>query len=547
MRTRRIMLIEPPVTVTSRAPAGQRSPVVPPLGIASVGAVLENAGFEVLLLDAFVEGFRSPSEIPDGRVRYGLADDEIAERMAAFDPEIVGVSCIVTNRYRDAHAVCSLAKQAAPGCLTVMGGAHATTMPELVMADPAVDIAVLGEGDLTLLRIIERLDAHQSLAGVDGVAYRDGDSLVVQEKTEYIQDLDSLPWPARHLLPMELYWQIGQPHGDLLRTPFATVMTSRGCPARCIFCSSLKLWGSRYRPRSAINVLNELQHLIDTYGIREVHFEDDNLTASRSRAKEIFQGMIDRDFDLSWSTPNGLMVATLDEEIVDVMAASGCYAVSLAIESGCQRVLDEVIRKPLELERVASTVSILRSRGIHTKGFFMLGLPGETREEIAETVAFAKEAGFDWSAFHIATPLPGTEMYRICEERGYLTGDFDLSELKYTIGSISTEEFDPTYLEEVWARADEEVNYAANPNVRDGRLEQALADFGRVANLYPGHRFAFAYLGDVYERLGRTDDAAQSYSTALRNDPDNALALGGIARMRHTASPPRANGSAEHA
>ncbi len=531
MRTRRIMLIEPPVTVTSRAPAGQRAPVVPPLGIASVGAVLENAGFDVLLLDAFVEGFRTPSATMDGRVRYGLADDEIAERIREFDPEIVGVSCIVTNRHRDAHAVCALAKQAAPRCLTVMGGAHVTTMPELVMADPAVDVGVLGEGDLTLLKVIERLDADQSLAGLDGVTYRAGGSLVIQEKTEYVQDLDSLPWPARHLLPMELYWEIGQPHGDLLRTPFATVMTSRGCPARCIFCSSLKLWGSRYRPRSAGNVLDELQHLIDVYGVREIHFEDDNLTASRPRAKEIFQGMVDRGFDLSWSTPNGLMVATLDEEIVDLMAASGCYAVSLAIESGCQRVLDDVIHKPLDLERVASTVSLLRSAGIHTKGFFMLGLPGETREEIAETIAFARGAGFDWSAFHIATPLPGTEMYRICEERGYLTGDFDLSELKYTIGSISTEEFDPAYLEGEWARADEEVNYAANPNVREGRLDQALADFRRVAALYPGHRFAFAYLGQVYERLGRVDEAAQAYATALRNDPENVRAREGASRL----------------
>jgi len=529
--TSRVLLIEPPVTVSCRAPAGQRAPVVPPLGIASVAAVLERAGVEVRLLDAFVEGFASPTELPDGRVRYGLTDDEIEQRIREFDPHVVGVSCIVTNRHRDAHAVCQLAKRVDPECLTIMGGAHVTTMPQLVMEDAAVDLGVLGEGDLTLLRVLERLEEGRLLDDVDGIAYRRGDEVVVNEKSEYVADLDTLPWPALHLLPMHLYWEIGQPHGDLLRTPFATVMTSRGCPARCIFCSSTKLWGTKYRARSAQNVLDELEHLVRTYGIREVHFEDDNLTASRPRAKELFQGMIDRGLDLSWSTPNGLMVATLDEEIIGLMQRSGCYAVSLAIESGCQRVLDEVVHKPLDLERVASTVSSLRACGIHTKGFFMLGLPGETRQEIAETIEFAQHAGFDWSAFHIATPLPGTEMYRICEERGYLTGDFELSELKYTIGSIVTDEFDPVYLEAEWARADEAVNYANNANVREGRLEQALGDFERVAGLYPRHRFAFAYLGQVYEKLGRYPEAERSYDTALRNDPDNQLAVAGRARI----------------
>jgi magnesium-protoporphyrin IX monomethyl ester (oxidative) cyclase len=513
------MLIEPPATLAWRGPAGQRVPLVPPLGVTSVAAVLEARGFEVTVLDALAEGYLTPTRTTDDSVRIGLTDAQIAARIADFAPDVVGVSCVLSNRHHDAHAVCRIAKQVSPRILTVMGGAHPTTLTDLVMADPAVDIAVLGEGDLALPGILERLDAGLPLTDLDGLACRVNGTVHVTDKTNYITELDELPFPARHLLDLERYWEVGQPHGDLKRRRFATMVTSRGCPGRCIYCSAEKLWGKRYRLRSAENVLAEMEYLIERFGVEEIHFEDDNLTASKARTRALLGGMIERGFDLAWSTPNGLMIETLDDEIIELMAASGCYATSLAVESGSQRVLTDVVRKKLDLTRVKPLVATLRASGIHTRGFFVIGFPGETRDEIGQTIEFAAEAGFDWATINIATPLPGTDMHRVCVENGYIDADLALGDLKYTIGSITTDEFDPAYLHEQWRRADEYINYENNTNVREGRYDTAIADFERVGRLYPGHATVFGHLARAYDAAGRPGDADKARTRAANNDP----------------------------
>ena len=513
--------MEPPVTLAVGATQQQRMPVVPPLGVSYIAGVLEQVGYQVRILDCLVEGFLDPVSLPDGMVRFGLSDKEILRRIAEFAPEMVGVSCVLTNKYKDAHHLCELVKAHNADIITVMGGAHPSTFPQIVMQDTSVDFAVLGEGDFALPELITRLEKDLGFDDFDGLAFRRGSQVVINPKTKYIEDLDSIPYPARHLLPMKRYSEISQPHGDFLQMPFATMLTSRGCPARCIFCSALKLWGKKYRTRSSENVLHEIELLVKDYGIKEIHFEDDNLTFNAHRAKEIFQGVIDRGIRISWCAPNGLAVFALDEALVTLMKRSGCFSVAIAIESGCQEVLNTIVHKPLDLAKVKPLVEKMRALGLHTKGFFIMGFPDETKAQIQMTIDFASRVGLDWVALNIATPLPGTEMFDICKKKNYLVGDFELSKLKYTIGSIQTKEFVPEELQALWKKTNFEINFLHNINMREKKYDVAIRDFKRVLKFYPEHEMAHLYLGKCYQEKGSLDLARQEYSEVVRINPEN--------------------------
>ena len=214
----------------------------------------------------------------------------------------------------------------------------------------------------------------------------------------------------------------------------------------------------RYRTRSAELVLDEMEMLIRDYSIRELYFLDDNFTFDRARAAAILDGMIDRGFDLSWSTPNGVAVYALDDALLEKMRASGCYSLFFAIESADPHVLKNIMNKPVKIDRVPALVKTARALGIEAHGLFVIGLPGETREQIQRTIDFAESTGFDYVTFSIATPYPGTRLYDVCKKMGYITDNIDYEKLKFGRGNIKTSEFDPEYLEELRRNAWERIN-----------------------------------------------------------------------------------------
>jgi anaerobic magnesium-protoporphyrin IX monomethyl ester cyclase len=316
-----------------------------------------------------------------------------------------------------------------------------------------VDYVVIGEGEETLPSLIEALMAGQSLADVEGLAYRDGGQVVATPRSHYVENLDALPLPARHLLPMDKYFAINRPHGAVARrNPNTSLITSRGCPAHCTFCSIHTVWGRKFRARSAASVLDELEVLVRDYAVREVHFEDDNLTYDRARAKAIFKGMIERRLDLSWAAPNGLAIYTLDEELLELMQASGCYRLHLAVESGDPDVLHRIIHKPLRLDKVREIVASAKRLGLAVDTFFVVGFPGETLEQIRRTFAFARNLEVDNVGIFIATPYPGTELEAICRAEACLSQDVPFDELRVRRGNISTAEFTAAELERMVTR-----------------------------------------------------------------------------------------------
>jgi len=268
-------------------------------------------------------------------------------------------------------------------------------------------------------------------------------------------------------------------------------------------------------------VLDEIGHLIDTYGVKEIHFEDDNLTANKKRALDIFNGIIERGYDISWNVPSGMAVYTLDEELLVKMKASGCYSISLAIESGNQRVVRELMNKPVNLKVVPGLVRKIREVGMEVRGFFILGYPDETKETVRETVEFAKSLELDWAYFYIASPIPHTKMYEVCIEKKYIKPeDFDpVRNLNKSI--IRTPELSPEYLTGVREEAIIDINFRNNPNLLKYDIDKAIEHFGEVVKRYPHFDFANFYLGEAYLKKKDRENALRSYRNTLVANPSH--------------------------
>lgn len=416
-----------------------------PLGVCCLAAVARSRGHAVKIIDCLAEGFAHA--VKEGEfVTYGLSDDEIRGRIEDFNPDLVGVSCLFSAQYGNARKLCELVKRVSPRTVTVMGGMHPTVKPREVLSEESVDFIFQGESDLSFSDLCDALERGEDFGGIDGLGYKRGGGLVVNRKEHFIEDLDALPFPARDLLNLECYYRPALAHGFVLKhRRNMNLITSRGCTAHCIFCTIFLVWGRRFRARSPENVLAELEHMKRTFGIRHVQFEDDNLTYDIGRAKRIFRGMIERKLDLAWNTPNGVALWMMDRETLDLMKRSGCYYVKFAVESGNQRVLSGVIKKPQDLARARELIAYARSIGMKVGSFFVVGLPGETREEMQDSFDFRYGTTLDYTVYITAKPEHGTELRRICEEKGYLRKHTDL-ELEGDNGFIETPEFTPEWL-----------------------------------------------------------------------------------------------------
>lgn len=482
---KRVLLINPPDTRPPDLLANKvRVGMVPPLGLAYIAAVLERAKIDVKILDCVAEGwgketkfFPQPDDYPflEEETRYGLEVWQIQTVIETYNPDLVGVSCLFSNKNWDARDVCRIAKILNPEIITVMGGSHATALSEDILQDPNIDVVCEGEGELALTEYIK--DSNKN-----------GKPDCNLIKAAMI-DLDILPLPARHLLPMAKYLSGQSPHSGQKRIPATTITTSRGCPGRCSFCAIRCTFGDAYRRRSPTNVLAEIEHLIEAYHIRELHFEDDNLTADKKRALAIFQGIIDRRLDLTLNCPSGLAIFAMDEELIDKMREAGFYSLSFAIESGSPEVL-KLMHKHVDQAKASRLIAYARSLGMKTKAFYILGYPGETKETMQRTLECAYQLGADWSLFFPATPLPGTEMLEVCQRNGWLADPGLDYRYYFHRANIRTPEFGPEDVMALREKGNRELNFEQNVNVREGKYARAIEDFQEIVKLYPNLEMA---------------------------------------------------------
>ena len=345
-----------------------------------------------------------------------------------------------------------------PRPIIIMGGADATEDYRYYLENGCCDFVILGEGERIFKELCRALAEDLDYSQISGLAFLMHDEVVCNPVTEYIDDLDQLPLPAYHLLNLQEYSEANLGPSRSFRTPFAYVVTSRGCPFNCIFCSIHSLWGKKYRVRSAKNVVDEIELLVKKHDVHEIFFEDDNLTLNRKRALEICDEIQKRGLDITWSCPSGIAAYALTEDLIIAMKKSGCYKIYISVESGDQDVLSNVIDKPLKLTQVDNVIRWCRKHGVFVEGGFVLGLPGETKQTMKQTVDYALSRRFDAAHFFIAQPYPGTRLRELVESKGYLK-EISLSSLKHNQNAvIETEEFDLEFVNELKVQAYRSTN-----------------------------------------------------------------------------------------
>ncbi|MEM5806803.1 MAG: radical SAM protein [Candidatus Aenigmatarchaeota archaeon] len=369
----------------------------PPLGLAYIAAILVQEGFEVKILDLNVES-KSPLRICE-----------------EFKPNIVGITC-TTPVLKSTNDLCKNIKNNFPEIITVVGGAHPSSMPkDMLVNNKSIDFIVIGEGEFTTLEIAENVEnENKNFSKIKGIAFREGEKIIITKSRELISNLDSLPFPARELLPIRKY----NSHICSLKEPEMSIITSRGCPYNCIFCCK-KIFGRVFRARSACNVVDEIEHLVNRYRAREITIVDDNFTLDKERTIEICKEIIQRELDISWFTPNGIRADALDEERIKWMKKSGCHLLFFGVESGSQRIINK-IKKGINLKQIENVVELCRKYEIDVGLFFMIGLPNEKEEDIKKTILFAKKLNPDIAKFGITVPFPGTSLFEELDKKGFI-------------------------------------------------------------------------------------------------------------------------------
>jgi magnesium-protoporphyrin IX monomethyl ester (oxidative) cyclase len=316
----------------------------------------------------------------------------------------------------------------------------------------------------------------EGLKKIRGIGYIKNGKTIITPPRPAIQDLDSLPFPARHLLPMETYFDAVKenPLRGEIRKPWAVMLTSRGCPYNCVFCSIHIVNGKKWRSRSPENVVDELEQLVHTYNVEQIDFNDENMTLDKKRMEAICDLIVKRGLDVEWYTPNGVRADTLDEKLLTKMKESGCKKIRIAPESGVQRVVDQIIKKNLNLIEVDKAVVLSKKVGIKVGCFFVIGLIGETKEEIKETINYAyklRRLGADSFVFSIATPVYGTELYEQAKRGGFLRDCFSDEALAEAQPLIETPEFTADDLRKLCAQAN-----LVNPTFTRKKIIRAIRD-----------------------------------------------------------------------
>jgi len=361
----------------------------PPLGLASIAAVLEGEGHTVSVLDANA---------------LNLPPQDIVEQLPESD--VVGITAM-TPTINHAMGIAHHLRLARPGLPVILGGAHATLLPqETLAAAPEIDYIVRGEGEATIIELLRAIEGHASPKDIPGITYRDGGSIVSTPARDNGVDITALPFPAYHLLAGYRY-RPHPPHG--LARPFMAAVTSRGCPYRCAYCSK-PVFGSRFRGQAPERVVDEIAYLQERFGVREIAFYDDVFTLDKKRAHAIAAGILERGLRVRWTCES--RVNLVDGELLRHMKRAGCYAVAYGIESASPEIL-EILHKDITLEQVEAAVRVTREVGIQTVGYLMIGSPGETPDTIAATLDLARRLKLDFAQFSLTTPFPGTELYQL--------------------------------------------------------------------------------------------------------------------------------------
>lgn len=398
----KILLISPHLVASDRygKALGKVGTISEPLSLAYLAAAIkEKRNDEVTILDACALNYNS---------------QDLEEYLKKDKWDIIGLT-ILTPMYQKALEAIEIIKKIDQKVKIIVGGPHPTIFPEETLKhNPNIDFAIYGEGEITIVELLDALEKNTPFNEIKGLVYRKGKEIIKNSQRPFIKDLDEVPLPARELLNMNLYKPAPTYYNKL---PSFLILTSRGCPYRCVYCS--KVSGNLYRHHSINRIIKEIEVLIKDYNAKEIIFRDDTFTINKKHVEDLCQEIIKRGLNkkIKWTCMTRVPLVT--EDLLKLMRKAGCWSIHYGVESGSQRLLD-LIQKDITIQQVKDAFNWTRKAGIEIKAFFMLGLPTETKEESLQTIKFTKDSKPDWIQVTITVPYPGTKLYELAQKDGTL-------------------------------------------------------------------------------------------------------------------------------
>jgi radical SAM superfamily enzyme YgiQ (UPF0313 family) len=457
--------------------------IQPGLGIGYLAAVLEQNGHEVYVRDTALEGHNNVQILDSKKtIEIGESDDAISNYISQLNPDIIGISVLFSNLADHAYQVSKIAKKVNPKIHVILGGNHVTNAisdynygissnadtsqfenPLSDIDGKNIDYLMVGESEYQFLDLVNALMNNKNPDGLSGlVSRKKGAYGMVVNSNKSSTNLKDLPHPARHLMNMEGYFKIGLFHSTKSHSNrVLNVMASRGCPEVCSFCTTPEMWGTQVRWRDPQDIFEEIKNGIDQLGIGEVQFEDDTLTANRPHLMELCD--LIEPLGIPWCTPNGTKLNYHMKQQPDMfkrMQLSGCYQITFAAETGVQRVMDAIVKKKLLIEQIKPAIENAKEAGMLVHTFWIVGFPGETREEMEKTIEFAAGSGADSYSVAILTPLPGTPVFRkVVENNLWWDSTRGIKDMLYRNSLIKVDGFKSSEEFQKWVN---EQNYSLN-------------------------------------------------------------------------------------
>ncbi len=468
--------------------------IVPPYGVLSIISYVKKYSrakleFKVVDLRLLCKKRRNSNYCQDE------IKNEISEIVNNFNPDFIGLSALFSSCYPNLKWVLDAIEDS--GASVILGGALATvSYKEILNEFPGIEMCVVAEGEIAIRAIVDCDDNKKVWEENTAIVTRESLKTGNIPKNQLITELDCIP-------PLDLgYLEVEQ----YSTKKEIDIVTSRGCPFNCVFCASHLMNGNSVRFHSLNRVFDNLDNYIKM-GYRQFRFFDDNFFLDIKRAKSILEKIISyNNKEIEISFPSGVMVKRIDERIAMLLSAAGAKSIPLAVESGSEYVLKELMNKPVDKETVVKAVQSLKKFDIDTHIFLVVGIPGETDEHRRETVQFIKGLDADWISVNIAIPLKGSKLHEICEKNGYL---FEYSEFDFRARKcfIKTEDYQPEYIEYIAYKMNLELNFINNSNLKNNNYLKALSYFIDIITKYPKHAFGHYCVSKCYEGLDENDNA----------------------------------------
>jgi anaerobic magnesium-protoporphyrin IX monomethyl ester cyclase len=432
---KRVLLISPPYLTSFSSVQ-----IDPPLGLLYLGTVLSKNDYEVKILDATLYG---KIKLANGLYLHGMSNNEIVKYAKKYNPKIIGLGCLFSAKWRSLLSIADDLKKELSDIFVVAGGIYPSMEPEKSIDHDNIDFCIIGEAENSFLDLCNQISKYNSvididesgfnlIKNIDGIVYKKNENIYINPKQKYIEKLDELPFPDYNLLEAGInpYFERRLFVGNFrLNKMHLSILTSRSCPNKCSFCNMRFVHGDKIRYRSAESVISEIEKLHTEYKISHFLFEDDNVSLNRKRFIDICQQIINLDFKIKWASENGLMVNTLDDEVISLMAKSGCVFVGIGVESGNEKIRSQVIGKPIKLNKIEKVFYALKKNNIFTQMFIIIGFYEDNDETIEDSIKLIMNIKPDVVSIHILQVYPRTELFDRYQSLKLISKDYDICNL----------------------------------------------------------------------------------------------------------------------